>query len=434
MVNEISNGRFNNYEYIELIVAVECPNDTGTGLDIRNWRVDDNNGDFACDPVNDVGIATGHIRFNLDPVWSNIPYGSIILLYNNVSKNDEIFIADDPTDANADGVYIVPVDYINIEYCAGVPRSAGTCGSVGSTADPSYNCPFPFYNGNPWTTRIRLADLGDCGQTRRPDGSYFHGISYGGGDMTGGPDNLMVGGTDGVHKAYYFNGGDFRDVTNFDSLENIHLNPAPQTPGEPNNAANANWINQQQVGCNPLPIFISTFTSTVLENSVQLDWSTVLEINSKEFVIERAPNGSVVFEEIGRVSAAENSDVELEYRFVDYQPTPGISYYRLRTVDQDGSSRLSDVQRVQFVGNEIVVEYVYPNPVEDIARFDIFAAGEYTIGIYDMTGRMVRQEKFYPQNERETAEYDLSSLDQGIYIYLVTNDKGASHKGKLIKR
>ena len=69
VVNEISNGRFNNYEYIELIVAVECPNDTGTGLDIRDWRVDDNNGDFACDPVNDVGIATGHIRFNMDPVW-----------------------------------------------------------------------------------------------------------------------------------------------------------------------------------------------------------------------------------------------------------------------------------------------------------------------------------------------------------------------------
>lgn len=434
VVNEISNGRFNNYEFIELIVAVECPNDTGSGLDIRGWRVDDNNGDFACDPINDVGIATGHIRFNMDPVWSNVPYGSIILLYNNVSKNSMITMPDDPTDANSDGVYIVPVSYLNIEYCAGVPRGAGTsCGNVGSSADPSYNCPYPFYNGNPWTTRIRLADLGDAAQTRRADGSYFHGISYGGGEMNGGPDSLMVGHTDGVRKDYYFNGGDFRDVVNFDTFANIHLTPSVQTPGAPNNALNQNFINNQLVGCNVLPILVSNFSTSVQDNSVQLDWSTVLETNSSEYIIERAPHGSYKFEEIGRVGAAGESDDELNYRYVDYDPSPGISFYRLRMVDSDGAFNFSSVERVKFLGNNIVVNIVYPNPVEDLARFDIYTAGEYTIGIYDMTGRLVIEQDFHPQTDHETVEFDLSRLDQGLYIYLVHSPKGASTKGKLVK-
>ncbi len=436
VVNEISNGRFNNYEFIELIVAVECPNDTGSGLDIRGWRVDDNNGDFACDPISDVGIATGHIRFNYASEWANVPYGSIILLYNNVSKNSMITMPDDPTDANNDGVYIVPVNYLNIEYCAGVPRAAGqSCGNVGATADPSYNCPYPFYNGNPWTTRIRLADLGDAAQTRRADGTYFHGISYGGGEMNGGPDSLMVGHTDGVRKDYYFNGGDYRDVVNFDTFANIHLTPSVQTPGAPNNAFNQSFIDQQQINpCGPLPILLSTFKANTQENSVQLDWTSVMEFNSHAYVIERAPHGSPKFEEIGRIGAGGNSDAELNYRYIDYDPSPGTSFYRLRMVDQDGSYRFSDVLKIQFIGEHIVVSLVYPNPVEEIAHFDIYSAGEYTIGIYDMTGRLVVQQDFFPQTDHETAEFDLSRLDMGMYIYLVYNNRGVTSKGRLLKQ
>ncbi len=434
IVNEISNGPLNDYEYIELVVVIECPNDTGSGLDIRGWRVDDNNGDFSCDPINDVGIATGHIRFNYASEWSNVPYGSIILLYNNISKNSMITMPDDPTDANNDGVYIVPVSYLNIEYCAGVPRGAGpSCGNVGASADPSYNCPTAFFNGNPWTTRIRLANPRDAAQTRRADGTYFHGISYGGGEMNGGPDSLMVGQSDGFGKVHYFNDGDYRDVVNYDTFANIHLTPSVQTPGSPNNALNQTFIEQQQPGLCPLPILLSSFTATNTENTVLLDWTSLMEFNSAAYVVERAPHGSPYFEEIARINASGDSEGELEYRYTDFDPSPGTSFYRLRMIDADGAYQFSDVLKIQFIGQHILVNLVYPNPVKDLARFDIYSAGEYTIGIYDMTGRLVLQQNFFPQTDHETVEFDLSQLGTGMYAYMVYNNRGGTRKGKLLK-
>lgn len=435
MVNEISNGEFTDREYVELIAVTDCPATDSLFLDIRGWIVDDNNGDFACDAIQDVGIRTGHIRFDSSGNWDSIPYGAIILLYNNGRRNSQITMPDDPTDANGDLLYVVPVNFNGIEYTAGAPRGDGACGSPGPNSDPSYNSPTAYFNGNPWGSRVQLRDLGDASQTRFPDGSYFHGIAYGVGDMSGGPDNLQVGFGTGTRKSYYFNGGDFRQASNYDSVPNVFNTPTLQTPGAANNALNQNFIDSiQAITCAPLPILLSQFSATLRSDEVDLHWVSALEMNSSEYVVERARHGEAKFEAIGTVQAAGNSTGNIFYEFTDPDPSPGTSFYRLRSVDIDGSHSFSGVRSIQYIGNHIVLNMVYPNPVMDVAHFELASQTDVSIHIFDLTGRVVALQEFEASEGFQTLEMNVAELDNGLYVYLVRSKTGASATGRLIKR
>src|SRR5438067_10220396 len=104
VVNEFSQGPSGNEEYIELVVVGTRTCNDSTA-DLRNWIIDDQNGWYSTS-----AIQQGHLRFANIANWSKVPYGSIILLYNNANKNPSITLADDPTDANKDNVYVVPVN------------------------------------------------------------------------------------------------------------------------------------------------------------------------------------------------------------------------------------------------------------------------------------------------------------------------------------
>lgn len=106
VVNEFSQGKSGStQEYIELVVVgtKTCSDSTA---DLRNWIFDDQNGWYG---GSGSGIATGNYRFKNVANWEKMPYGSIILLYNPAEKNTSIKLADDPTDANKDYVYVVPI-------------------------------------------------------------------------------------------------------------------------------------------------------------------------------------------------------------------------------------------------------------------------------------------------------------------------------------
>src|ERR1700744_4798138 len=94
VINEFSQGAGGTQEYIELVVMGHKSCSGDTCADIRGWIIDDNNGWYGAS--GNQGIAPGHIRFGYDPNWSCVPYGSIILIYNNGDKNPAITLPNDP--------------------------------------------------------------------------------------------------------------------------------------------------------------------------------------------------------------------------------------------------------------------------------------------------------------------------------------------------
>jgi len=235
IINEFSNGANGVKEYIEFLV-VGC---SGSRVDIRGWKFDDNNGDFSNGPIGSAGIASGHSRFSMDVNWSSVPVGAIILVYNNNDKNPSILIPDDPVDFNVDSVYVLS---------HGNSTLIQTCDLTPATGNSSYASCTLFGPGQ-WTT-VGMRNQGDATQVRRPDGSYFHGFGWGDAtsNNTGGPDNLFFSGQGGTRVYSYTSPScNYRDITNFTSL----AAPAGETPGLPNNSTNDNYIQFLRTGITP---------------------------------------------------------------------------------------------------------------------------------------------------------------------------------------
>lgn len=107
-----------------------------------------------------------------------------------------------------------------------------------------------------------------------------------------------------------------------------------------------------------LPVKFISFTSENKEASVQLNWSTGFELNNNFFSLERSIDGTN-WTEVTRVESGKVEGVQ-NYMAIDSKPVNGLSFYRIKQVDLNGSSSYSEI---------IVNEYkspltvsIFPNP------------------------------------------------------------------------
>jgi len=165
----------------------------------------------------------------------------------------------------------------------------------------------------------------------------------------------------------------------------------------------------------PLPIQLLTFDAKPNHKNVDLNWSTLSEINNDHFNVERSKDGEF-FESIGSIAGANNSSSRIDYQFRDEHPFNGISYYRLRQTDFDGASSLSRIVPIHLsdVKNPFSL---FPVPANDKLWLTCGSQNrdDYQVEIYDVQGKLVMNEKW---NASESSVYtmDISRLDAGIYM------------------
>ena len=109
-----------------------------------------------------------------------------------------------------------------------------------------------------------------------------------------------------------------------------------------------------------LPIELRTFTVKKQGNNVSIDWTTMSETNNDHFTLERSTDGET-WDVINICSGAGNSTQEHRYSFIDYDPSNGIDYYRLKQTDVDGAFTYSNIESVKFT-NDYISMQVYPTP------------------------------------------------------------------------
>jgi hypothetical protein len=112
---------------------------------------------------------------------------------------------------------------------------------------------------------------------------------------------------------------------------------------------------------NPLPVELAWFKASITtDNSVKLEWHTDSELNNESFDIERSQDG-FDYTAIGKRQGAGTTSQETDYVFVDEQPLPGRSYYRLKQNDFNGDFEYSHIVSVVF-GETNEPFSVSPNP------------------------------------------------------------------------
>lgn len=346
LVNEVSNGSVGEQEYVELLVCGPAC----TTVDLRNWKIDDNNGvvfnGFGTVMVNSA-VSTGHLRFANIAQWAAVPTGSLIVIYNNADPNPALPANDVNDTSPVDSVYIIPATNAVLQSCSTLPSA---------TVSGGYTpCAFGAAN---WT-RMAFRNEGDAAQTRYPNGQYFHGISYGPNSQNmnnGGIENLRINTSNHLGRVIYFNAVDPRAAANFTSA----VVAGNQTPGASNNAANNAYRRAMQC-ITDLPIELVSFNARNDGPAVLLEWTTASEIDNQYFTVERSTDG-FTYAPVLHTPGAGNSQNAIDYRAHDAEPLAGVSYYRLRQTDFDGTSGVGAAVAVQ--------RYTASNEVHAFVRAD----------------------------------------------------------------
>jgi len=114
---------------------------------------------------------------------------------------------------------------------------------------------------------------------------------------------------------------------------------------------------------NPLPVELLDFSAVQNKLIVDISWVTATEIDNDYFIVQRSEDGQN-FEDLTRTNGAGTSSQVIYYSAQDQAPLNGLSYYRLKQVDFDGSVEYSDVVPVYFNSNSEGGKTiaVYPNP------------------------------------------------------------------------
>ena len=184
----------------------------------------------------------------------------------------------------------------------------------------------------------------------------------------------------------------------------------------------------------PVPVELNSFTASVENSNVSLNWKTETEKNNSGFTIQRKtegqlPDGGITdWTNIGFVKGQGTTTEENSYSFTDRDLTSGQYQYRLKQIDLDGSFNYSDAVQVSIsVPQNFSLEQNYPNPFNPSTTitYHVPKTGFVTLKVYDVLGHEVTalvNEKKSPG--RYSVNFDTSNLQlaSGVYIYQLRVD------------
>ena len=167
----------------------------------------------------------------------------------------------------------------------------------------------------------------------------------------------------------------------------------------------------------PLPIKLLKFDAKRNQEVVDLSWATATEINNQYFTLERSSDARE-FLPFATIAGAGNSSTTTNYAFVDRDPLPGISYYRLKQTDYDGKFTYSDPVAVRFDDSNNTFVSVGPVPAQNYLKINCFGKESFTATLIQSDGREVKE---FAQIDEGTSTLDLSDVSSGSYILRVVS-------------
>ena len=184
----------------------------------------------------------------------------------------------------------------------------------------------------------------------------------------------------------------------------------------------------------PLPVELTTFTASIVDNNVELNWQTATEVNNYGFEIQRntpllfpsregkEQSDRGVWKKVGFVNGHGNSNTPKEYSFIDKTAeNSGKYFYRLKQVDVDGQFEYSpEIEVTIGAPAKFELSQNYPNPFNPTTniRFTLPEAGNVKLAVYNLLGQKVVD--LINQNMEagfHNITFNGSKLTSAIYIY-----------------
>lgn len=176
-----------------------------------------------------------------------------------------------------------------------------------------------------------------------------------------------------------------------------------------------------------LPVNFVNFQSKRVSNGLQLTWTVANEERLNHYELERSTDARN-YSLIGSLSASGQSS----YSLVDLLPASGTVYYRVKSIDDNGTYRYSSVLRLDN-GRSSIILRAYPLPAANSITIQHEAATQgarITISAED--GRLVRT--ITPNISAMQTLVDIASLRPGMYLVRFDNGIGNLETIKIVKQ
>lgn len=187
------------------------------------------------------------------------------------------------------------------------------------------------------------------------------------------------------------------------------------------NNCEATYVSQP-FDCIKTAVELLQFDGEVLALGNRLFWSTITEINSNYFILERSTNG-INFENIATIEALKNSTTLSNYQFIDNNAPIGVTYYRLTPVDVNGNLSSAPVIQLHRQAMPLQITNLNPTPAINLLQvtFTNTLAQSLKLKITDINGKLLLEQAITAESGVNTTFVNVSNLSSGMYFITLTN-------------
>ena len=166
-----------------------------------------------------------------------------------------------------------------------------------------------------------------------------------------------------------------------------------------------------------LPVTFTSVKAFQKSENIVVEWKVENEINIKRYEVEKSLNGTQ-FTILSIIAAgATNSSYTVDYSSTDTRPAAGYNYYRIKSVDVNGTIKYSDVVKV-LIGNTKRSIMIYPNPVKNSMlriQFNNQPSGPYLLKLVNNVGQVSISKQIDHVEGSHIETIALEKLAHGIY-------------------
>ncbi len=170
-----------------------------------------------------------------------------------------------------------------------------------------------------------------------------------------------------------------------------------------------------------VPVELTSFIASVINNNVELKWITATEVNNSGFEIERKSQNNSSWIKIAFLKGYGTTTETRLYTYNDGNLPTGNYLYRLKQIDFDGAYKYSGIEDAIIGAPEkFELQQNYPNPFNPATSisFSIPIRARILLSVYNLLGQPVAN---LVDGIKDAGTYNVSwnaeNLTSGVYIY-----------------
>lgn len=157
----------------------------------------------------------------------------------------------------------------------------------------------------------------------------------------------------------------------------------------------------------------------------KLNWHTTVEVDNKEFLVERSTDGTK-FITIGTVEGQGTTTERQSYSFLDISADGGLTHYRLKQVNYDGTFKLSNLIKIDKNGeNNLTITSMTPLEEGGVVEItlDVKKPSTVTYNVAKLDANLIYTATQTLQTGKNIISVDISEFEEGTYEITIEADK-----------